>query len=180
MRFYSGFALVGDAKLFEAWLDRGEYTIAGFSYGAKAAFEAVIEALNAKVRIDRLQLFSPLFFEQKKERYRILQYEAYTQNSASYIKHFLDNCYAPAINDLRIETGAHTLAMLEELLTYRWSSTQLERVVAAGVHIDVYVGAQDKIVDAKAIESFFCPFATVHTFAHAGHFLISSPKEHHD
>lgn len=62
MRYFSGFCFQNEEALFEPYLIKSDFTVAGFSYGAIKAMEY---AFTCKTRIDTLQLFSPAFFKIK-------------------------------------------------------------------------------------------------------------------
>ncbi len=55
MRYFSGFSLNGEQELFRDFLVDGEFTVAGFSYGAIRAFEYALDAIE---RVDRLNSYS--------------------------------------------------------------------------------------------------------------------------
>jgi hypothetical protein len=46
-----------------------------------------------------------------------------------------------------------------------------------GVRIEVYLGSDDNITDVEAAYAFFVPFATVHLFKGANHFLQGEERE---
>lgn len=68
MRYYSGFCLQNEQELFNENIIKSDFCISGFSYGA---IKAVEYALNADERIDKLQLFSPAFFNNKDDKYNV-------------------------------------------------------------------------------------------------------------
>ncbi len=65
----------------------------------------------------------------------------------------------------------HSVAELEELLTYEWHAEELQTLVDRGISIEVYLGGQDKISDVGPAYAFFLPFATVTLVKGANHFL---------
>ena len=170
MKFYSGFALVNDEALFKSWLREGDYSVAGFSYGAIEAFEY---AYASKARIDTLQLFSPAFFQTKPKRYKTMQLEAFKKDRLGYLGAFLHNCYYPAKvqNLLELDKEA-TAEDLERLLFYEWDRARLEALKSRGVEIEVYLGEADKIIDAAKAKAFFQAFATIYWLPSRGHFLL--------
>ena len=65
MRYFNGFSLSNEEKLFSDYLVDSDLCIGGFSFGALKAFEHVY---NSKERIDRLILLSPAFFQNYRNR----------------------------------------------------------------------------------------------------------------
>ncbi len=170
MRFYSGFSLREEAPFFDAFLDRGAYCVAGFSYGAIRAAEAV---QGASERVDRLQLFSPAFFQNRDARFKRMQLMGFSRDPEGYAARFLAGCFEPYA--LRpVERDSATEADLRRLLEYVWEPEMLEAIAARGTRIEVYLGGEDRIVDAAAAREFFLPFATVTTIKKANHFLQES------
>jgi hypothetical protein len=168
MTFYSGFGFDTKSRWFEPWLDHSDYCIAGFSYGAIKATQAVA---NATHRVDRLQLFSPAFFQTHSEGFKRLQRKGYRHDPVSYMQTFTQQCFAPyAVPDGVVNTATDAKD-LETLLAHEWSAEQFEAIVARGVTIDVYLGGQDQIIDASGARAWFTQYATVYWFTHANHFL---------
>lgn len=168
MIFYSGFALKHDDLLFEEHLKDNQYTVAGFSLGAIKAFEY---ALNAKQRIETLQLFSPAFFQTKKERFKAMQLGAFSSDEKMYLRTFVDNCFFPAPNDGSIEMDQANYHDLKYLLEYEWDAAKIKELEKKGIAVEVYLGGQDKIIDAKAAFDFFSPLSVTFLYKEAGHFL---------
>jgi len=90
MKFFSGFCFQNEKDIFKDYIEEGDFKVAGFSYGAIKAFEYV---LNSKERIDKLQLFSPAFFQSKSEKFKKLQLpvEVKKQQSDFIIKNNFKN-----------------------------------------------------------------------------------------
>ena len=165
--YFNGFALHDEAHFFDDIIDNGQYVISGFSYGAIKAFK---EALNSTTRVDKLQLFSPAFFQSKGSKFKRLQLMGYQKSSEAYLKKFTENCFLPyEVQD--VTYAKHSVAELEELLTYEWDVKELQRLVDRGTSIEVYLGGQDKISDVGPAYTFFLPFATVTLVKGANHFL---------
>ncbi len=165
--YFSGFALHGEAHFFNAFLDDGEYVVSGFSYGAIKAFRAAVDTTK---RLDKLQLFSPAFFQSKGEKFKRLQLLGYERDSDAYITKFSENCFLPYSVE-PLQYSEHTTAQLKDLLEYKWSKEELQKLVERGTEIEVYLGSQDKISDVEAASAFFKPFATVTLIKGANHFL---------
>lgn len=168
MNFYNGFALENCETFFEEYLEKGEYVIAGFSYGAIKALEFVLN--NTTQRIDKLQLFSPAFFQTKKESFKRLQLSGYKSNANTYLKSFLENCFLP-YQEKKIVFGKHSETALHELLYYEWEVASLQLLLNRGINIEVFLGLDDRIIDVENARLFFLPYATVTTIKKANHFL---------
>jgi alpha-beta hydrolase superfamily lysophospholipase len=170
MRFFSGFSLSGEKHFFEKSLKEGDYTVAGFSYGAVKAAEYALGCTN---RIDTLQLFSPAFFQSRPEKFRRLQLMAYKKDSAAYLKNFISNCFAP-YPEKEVEQVETSAEELEALLYFAWTDELMQRVVSKGIAVEVYLGSEDKIIDSDAAKAFFLPHATVFYYNGANHFLLTA------
>jgi len=170
MQFYSGFSLEGEGYLFEHFIDRSDFTICGFSYGAIGALHRTLQALKDQKRIDRLQLFSPIFFQTKEAKFKRLQLQAYTKDEALYMKNFLNASFAPYKQKI-LKHKETTFQELYELLEYVWDREELSFVIDKGVKIEVYLGGQDSIIDVEAAREFFLPYATLTYIKNANHFL---------
>jgi hypothetical protein len=170
MKFYSGFSLKNESHFFETFVDNSLYCVCGFSYGAIKALKYVKESLDKEERVDRLQLFSPAFFQTKTQKFKRLQTLAYSKNKDAYLEQFIDSCFLPykrsevMLMDTKIEE-------LEELLEYKWLLSDLVLLRDAGVKIEVYLGGEDKIIDLEAAREFFLRVATVTYIKNANHFL---------
>ena len=170
MQFYSGFSLQNEEHFFDAYLERSEYTIAGFSYGALFAMNAVLDSLERGRRIDRLQLFSPLFFQTKDAKFKRLQLMSYKKNRTAYLKQFISGCFSP-YEVQKLEHRETEYEELQELLEYEWSLESLQRIEHSGVEIEVYLGGADAIIDVVGAREFFLQVATVTYIKEANHFL---------
>lgn len=168
MKFYSGFSLSNDKQLFEPYLKESAYTIAGFSYGAIKAFK---EALNSQTRIDTLQLFSPAFFQDKNEKFKRMQLMYFNKDKKAYFESFLTSCFSPvSVSDnVLLQEGSEE--ELKELLYYEWKTNELKALQERGIEIEVYLGSEDKIIDAHKAKAFFLPYATTFMINHTGHTL---------
>jgi hypothetical protein len=167
MRFYSGFALSNDQVFFQKYLNHSEFTVAGFSYGA---IKAALYTAQATHRIDTLQLFSPAFFQTKKESFRRLQMSGYFKDSERYLESFLTSCFAPS-PVAPISLGENNSDELQELLYFEWTDTLMETIRNKGIVIEVYLGLDDQVIDVAGAREFFLPYATVTSIKRANHFL---------
>jgi len=168
MKFYSGFSLSNDEQLFENYLKVTDYTLAGFSYGAIKAFK---EALHATRRIDTLQLFSPAFFQDKTDKFKRMQNMYYAKDKQAYLENFQASIFSPAHIDKSISLEEGKAEQLEELLSFIWKADELKALHDKGTKIEVYLGSEDKIINAQNAKEFFLPYATTYMINHAGHTL---------
>ncbi|MGM0518458.1 MAG: pimelyl-ACP methyl ester esterase BioV [Campylobacterota bacterium] len=167
-KYFSGFCLANEKELFKEYLIQNEFTVSGFSYGAIKAFE---EVYNTNKRVDRLQLFSPAFFQTQNEKFRRMQLMFFKKDKKAYGKNFLKNVTYPDNKDISSFFIQGSYKQLDELLHYQWSEDSLRELVKKGVKIEVYLGSDDKIIDAKEACSFFKSFATVYFIKNRGHIL---------
>jgi len=167
MRFYSGFALADDQHFFDPYLRHSDYTVAGFSYGAIKAAQYAVESHE---RIDTLQLFSPAFFQTKKESFRRLQMGGYFKDVERYLDNFITSCFAPSpIKPITL--GNSDAESLQELLYFEWTGELIESIRAKGTLIEVYLGLEDQVIDVAGAREFFLPYATVTSIKRGNHFL---------
>ena len=173
MKFFSGFSLKDDISFFDAFILKSDFTVSGFSYGAIKAFVFAQNELNAGRRVDRLQLFSPAFFQTKSEKFKRLQLLAYTKNMQEYTKQFLDGCFNPYA-EKTVNVQSSTKEELNELLYYEWNKEALKELSKRGVVIEVYLGGRDAIIDVNAAREFFLDVATVTYIKDGNHFLLTN------
>jgi len=168
MKFFSGFALKNDIHLCERYLINSEFNVAGLSFGAIKAIEY---AKTATSRIDTIQLFSPAFFQNKSEKFKRMQLLYFFKNSDDYINNFIKNCFYPSKINEKIETYSAKKNELEELLRYSFSQETLKDLKTKGIRIEVYLGADDRIIDASSAKEFFIINCDIFWFHKLGHFL---------
>lgn len=166
--YFSGFCFFNESELFDEYLIKNDFTISGFSYGAIKAFEAV---LTSNQRVDKLQLFSPAFFQSYDNKFKRTQVMYFKKDPNTYCKGFLENVIYPKKLDISKYFKLGTSEELEELLYYEWSEEKLEKVVNNGTKIEVFLGSDDKIIDALKTKEFFQKFATVYFIKEKGHLL---------
>lgn len=170
MKFYSGFSLKNESHFFDEFINKSDYIVCGFSYGAIKALEYVKKQLNDGKRVDTLQLFSPAFFQTKTKEFKRLQLMAYRRNEEVYLRQFINLCFTP-YDKKDVERSVTIIDELEELLSYVWSLPDLQAVTDKGVKIEVYLGNEDKIIDVNGAREFFLQVATVTYIKNANHFL---------
>jgi len=172
LRYFNGFSLRGEEALFGDFLVRSDLCVAGFSYGAQQALEYVY---HTKERVDRLILLSPAFFQTKPPAFIRTQLRYFKADKEAdkeaYISQFLANVAFPSQEDLSSHLHAGSDEDLEALLRYRWEEEKLREITARGTVIEVFLGGQDKIIDAEAALAFFEPLAVNYYIKEAGHLL---------
>lgn len=168
MKYFNGFSLQKEEELFTPFLLNSDYCVAGFSYGAQQAFDYVY---HSKERIDRLILLSPAFFQTQKQSFIRTQLRYFEAGQEAYVKQFLANVTYPSNLDLSNYLKVGRKEELESLLTYQWDSTKVQEVLARGTTIEVFLGNEDKIIDAQETFNFFSPLATTYFIKNVGHSL---------
>jgi len=168
VRYFNGFSLQNEEKLFSEYLVEGDLCVAGFSHGAQRAFEYVYES---KERIDRLILLSPAFFQTQKPSFIRTQLRYFEAGQEAYVKQFLDNATHPSSLDLSNYLKVGTKEELEALLTYRWDKEKIQEVFDRGTTIEVFLGNEDNIIDAQAAFDFFSSLTTTYFMKDVGHVL---------
>lgn len=152
------------------YLLNSDYCVAGFSYGAQQAFEYVYQS---KVRIDRLILLSPAFFQTEKTSFIRTQLRYFDAGKEAYVKQFLANAAYPSNVDLSEYLDVGTKEELEALLSYTWDQKKIQEVLDRGTTIEVFLGSEDKIIDAEKAFDFFRPLTTTYLMKSVGHVLQS-------
>ncbi|SFV74908.1 FIG00387961: hypothetical protein [hydrothermal vent metagenome] len=173
MQFYSGFSLKNEVHFFQQYMDMSDFTVAGFSYGAILAFEDVYQKVFSGKRVDRLQLFSPAFFQTKSIKFKRLQTLSFQKNKEAYLQNFISSCFSPHLVK-QIEHTQCDSEALEKLLYYEWSLPKLVELAEKNVAIEVYLGEKDHIIDSNGAKDFFVNVATVTSIKDANHFLQTS------
>lgn len=168
MKYFNGFSLQGEEALFSEYLVGSEYSVAGFSYGAQQALEYVYDS---KLRIDRLILLSPAFFQTQKSSFSRTQLRYFEAGQEAYVKQFLENVTSPSQTDLSSYLKVGTKEALEALLTYKWNEEKIQKILDKGTTIEIFLGKKDKIIDAEAAFDFFTPLTTTYFIKDAGHLL---------
>jgi hypothetical protein len=168
MTFYSGFSLLNEEHFFESYLEKNNYTVAGFSYGAIAAVRHAVESTS---RIDTLQLFSPTFFQTKSEPFKRLQLNGFRQSPQEYRNRFLESCFSPyPAQEVELDWNANE-QQLRELLYFEWTAELMESIVSKGIRIEVFLGDEDRVIDVVGAREFFLPYSTVMSMRSGNHFL---------
>ena len=168
MVYFNGFSLHDEEELFKEYVVESDLCVAGFSYGAQQAFEYVY---NSKERIDRLILLSPAFFQIQKTSFTRTQLRYFEAGKEAYVKQFLSNVAYPSDLDLSNYLKVGTKEELESLLTYTWNENKIQKVLNRGTTIEVFLGKDDKIIDAQAAFDFFAPLTTIYFMKSVGHLL---------
>ena len=168
MTFYSGFSIQGEESLFAPFLDESDFCVAGFSLGAIKAIEY---ALVAPRRIDKLQLFSPAFFQHKSEKFKRLQLLHFQKDKTTYTRNFLENISYPSKMQMQSYYHDSDIDALKKLLYFVWDKKMLETLTNRAIMIELFLGQEDKIIDAQQTKEFFQDFATIIMIKDAGHIL---------
>lgn len=168
MVYFNGFSLYNEEELFKEYAVQSDLCVAGFSYGAQKAFEYVY---NSKERIDRLILLSPAFFQTQKPSFTRTQLRYFEAGQEAYVKQFLANVTFPSDLDLSNYVDVGTKEELEALLTYVWDEKKIQEVLDRGTTIEVFLGKDDKIINAQAAFDFFAPLTTTYFIKSVGHLL---------
>ncbi len=169
MRFFSGFLFANEQELFSKYLKEGDFIVAGFSYGAQKALEF---ALASETRIDRLILLSPAFFQDKDEAFKRAQKLHFSSNKERYVKNFLQSIVYPAKNrEISGYFQEGSQESLDALLEYSWDQDKLAKLKSKGIEIEVFLGAEDSIINAEKASDFFAQNTTVYLVKEAGHLL---------
>ena len=171
VKYFNGFSLRGEETLFAGYLNESDFTVAGFSYGAQLALEAVY---HSDQRVEKLILLSPAFFQTEKKSFVRAQLRYFEQDKKSYIQQFLSNVAYPCRVDLTPYLDEGSSAALEALLTYCWESEKINEVLDRGTKIEVYLGGRDKIIKSEEAFAFFSSLTTTYLIKDAGHLLIGS------
>ncbi len=171
MKFFSGFGFANEWVLFKDFLDRGEYTVAGFSYGAQKALRYALDLHRQGKRIQKLQLFSPAYFNELPRPIKQKEILNFAKNPKAYMRFFYKKALYPATIDIQPFIKEPTLGELKELLFFEWRGEELQELKDVGVQIEIYLGEMDKIVDAAKAHRFFKEYGVSHLIKGAGHLL---------
>ena len=164
---FSGFSLKNEEHLFDEYLEKSDFIVSGFSYGAMKAFEYV---LNTNKRVDKLQLFSPAYFNNKDKTYKRMQLIYFNKNSSLYCDNFFKNCgFTNEFLSKYFELGIKE--ELKELLNYKWDAIKLKMLVKRNIQIEIYIGGRDRIIDTQQALEFFKQFGEVYYIKNKGHIL---------
>jgi hypothetical protein len=167
-KYFSGFCFFEESELFQDYIIQNDFTVSGFSFGAIKAFEEVLTSNN---RVDKLQLFSPAFFQTQNEKFKRTQIMYFKKDANAYCQTFLSNVLSPLDLDISKYFKLGSIEELQELLYYEWREEKLQNLIDKGVKIEVYLGGNDKIIDALKAQEFFKKFATVYYIKEKGHLL---------
>ena len=168
MKYFNGFSLENEERLFSDYLEKHDYSVSGFSYGAQRAFEYVY---HSQTRIDRLILISPAFFQTQKPSFIRTQLRYFEVNKESYVKQFLENVAYPSTQSLEKYLNIGTKEELNALLSYIWDEKKIKEVLNKGIIIEVFIGDEDKIIDSKEAINFFQEISTLYIIKKSGHLL---------
>ncbi|WP_104749622.1 pimelyl-ACP methyl ester esterase BioV [Helicobacter cynogastricus] len=179
--YFSGFGFANESWLFGWILEKcTRYDVAGFSYGATRALEYAYEQVKQEKRVQRLVLIAPCMLAHKSQAFKNLQLKAYQQNPQAYMQAFFEKIGWSALlaQDPNLEHYTHlgSLEDLQNLLNYHYAPEKLEFLCAKGVRLEVFIGLEDAIMDAKALCAFFRDYGCVWQFKGANHLLRVQAK----
>jgi hypothetical protein len=161
MKYFSGFCLCNEKKLFSNFLEEGEFNVAGFSFGAQKALDYV---LSTNKRVDKLQLLSPAFFDYNAKLIE-LNLKAFSKDKNKYIENFFKK--AGFFNEKYI--CECNINELKALFSFDWEKIKHLK----NVKLEVFIGEFDKIIASKKAFKFFSNFGDVYFIKKANHFLRS-------
>ncbi len=168
MKYFSGFCFKNESELFENFLIKSDFCIAGFSYGAIRAFEYL---LCSNERVDILQLFSPAFFQDRDEKFKRIQLLSFKKDRQKYLENFYQNTIYPRNKKIDRYKTKNSIEDLKFLLEYQWNEQNIKKILKRGIMIEVYLGKNDKIINSEKALEFFRKFATVYFINKGGHLL---------
>lgn len=168
--YFSGFCLKNESELFKDYKENSDFVVSGFSYGCIKALESILEGKLSEKRVDKLQLFSPAYFNDKDKKYIRLQLMFFKKDAQKYCENFLENCgFTDEEKTEYFSMGNYE--QLQELLEYKWDRTILEKIVSKGIKLEVYLGEKDKIIDSSKALEFFREFGEVYFIKEKNHIL---------
>jgi len=172
MKFFSGFCVDVKKDFFNEYLEKSDFVVAGFSFGAQKALDYVLSTSN---RVDKLQLLSPAFFDYN-EKLIDINLRAFKKDKKNYIKKFLTKA---GINKWKIENENWVIDIdkiniaecserdLKELFSFNWNKIQKVK----NIKIEVFLGEYDKIIALRKAYDFFKNYADIYFIKNANHFL---------
>jgi len=165
--YFNGFSLKNEQELFAAYIEQSDFVVSAFSYGT---IKALQYALDTTKRIDKLQLFSPAYFNDKDKKYKRMQLMYFKKDSLLYCDNFLKNSGFSSGNKSRyFNMGDYK--ELEELLNYQWNIEDMQKLLDKNIKIEVFLGADDKIINSSSALEFFRKFSEVYYIKNKGHIL---------
>ena len=165
--YYNGFSLKNEEELFVQYREINDFVVSGFSYGAIQALEYVLSTNN---RVDKLQLFSPAYFNDKDKKYKRMQLMYFKKDSTTYCDNFLKNSgFINGVHTRYFRLGKYE--ELEILLNYIWDENKLQKLLDKNIKIEVFLGSEDKIIDSHEALGFFRKFSEVYYIKDKGHTL---------
>ncbi len=172
--YFSGFCFENEKELFKEYLVENNFTVSGFSYGAIQALDKAYEMIQDGKRVDLIQLFSPAFFEDKDEKFKRLQMMFFQKDPKAYCDNFIDNTIYPnkILRDKVLSFfKLGSKEQLHDLLYHKWNLDKIETLKQLNINIEIYLGAEDKIIDPNKAKEFFIEYAEVYFIKNVGHIL---------
>lgn len=169
--YFSGFCLENEKELFKEYIEENDFTVSGFSYGAIKAFQYTLKCIQENKRVDKLQLFSPAYFNIQSEKFKRLQLLYFKKDETEYKNNFVKNTIYPNNVSIKKYITTGTYEELDELLNYEWNEEDLKSILKANIKLEVFVGSEDKIVNSEASKELFRKFGEVYYIKGVGHSL---------
>jgi len=169
--YFSGFCLENEKELFKEYIEENDFTVSGFSYGAIKAFQYTLKCIQENKRVDKLQLFSPAYFNKQSEKFKRLQLLYFKKDETEYKNNFIKNTIYPNNISIKQYITTGTYEELDELLNYEWNEEDLKSILNANIKLEVFVGSEDKIVNSAASKELFRKFGEVYYIKGVGHSL---------
>ncbi len=169
--YFSGFCLKNEKDVFSQYLVESDFTISGFSYGAIKAFQYTLECVKNGKRVDRLQLFSPAYFNDETIKFKRLQLMFFKKDEVSYKNNFIKNTIYPNNIDISQYIINGTYDELNELLNYEWKEDELDLILTSGIKLEIFIGSKDKIVNSENSKKLFRKYGDVYFIKGVGHSL---------
>lgn len=168
--YFSGFSLQNESDIFNEYLIKNDVTACGFSYGAIKLIENILNNTIEQRRIDKIQLFSPAYFNDQDEKFKRMQLMFFKKDENTYSNNFLENCgFTDEEKKKYFVLG--TYKELENLLYYDWNYEKMEFIKNKNIKIETYLGGDDKIINSKKALEFFRQFGDVYFIKSANHKL---------
>ncbi len=172
--FFSGFSLINESEIFDEYHIRSDVVACGFSYGCIKLVENILNGTFENEpftkRIDKIQLFSPAYFNDKEEKFKRMQLMFFQKDRDIYCDNFLKNCGFDK-NAKKKYFNMGTFEELQELLYYFWSKEKMEKLKEKNIIIETYLGENDLIVNTCEALEFFREFGEVYFIKKASHNL---------
>jgi hypothetical protein len=165
---FSGFCFYDESPLFDGLIDKSYSYISSFSYGCIQALDYII---NNNVKIDKLYMFSPSFFNNQTLAFKNNQLKIFRKSQNTYLEFFYKNCLYNKKIDIDKYKKTDNIEILEKLLFYKWEEQIINKIINKNIEIIVFFGQYDMIIDINQAKKFFINYATIIDIPNVGHLL---------